>query len=136
MKESKKFGSSNTGKAISVRVLLVDDETAIQKVVAKFLSRKGFVVTLAGDGREALAAFIEETFDIVLTDFNMPVMDGLSLAARIKKRSPDTPIILMTANEREYVLKEIKGWVFYSVMFKPFTMQDLQSNIHGALACT
>ena len=121
---------------MTIRVLLVDDERAIQRLICRFLKSKGFEVTLADDGMEALVAFIEGTFDIVLTDFNMPVMDGLRLANHIKKRSPGTPIILLAGIERKYVIKEVQECPFYSVMFKPFSMQDLQINIQDALACT
>ena len=85
MKESKKFRSSITEQAISGRVLLVDDERAIQKIITRFLKLKGFDVTLVNDGMEALTAFNDLAFDIVLTDFNMPFMDGLNLANHIKK---------------------------------------------------
>jgi len=102
-KETKKSVSACVGKAISKRILVADDNKAIRNVVSKFLEFMGFEVALAGNGIEALAVFLESSFDLVLTDFQMPAMDGLSLAGHIKERSPSTPVILITGSDRETV---------------------------------
>jgi len=79
-KETKKSVSSNAGKAISRRILVAEDNKAIRDVVTWFLEFLGFEVALAGNGIEALAVFLESTFDLVLTDLEMPIMDGWNLA--------------------------------------------------------
>jgi CheY-like chemotaxis protein len=63
----------------------------------------------------------------------MPVMDGLRLATHIKKRSPSTPVILLTGSDREVVLKKVERGPVDSVIFKPFGMEDLQKTVQGAL---
>ena len=70
---------------------------------------------------------------MVLTDFNMPFMDGFSLAGHIKERSPFTPVIMLTGFDREVIGEKMeKGSVDY-VIFKPFKLKDLQIIIDAAL---
>ena len=134
IKESKNFVFTKAGQTISRRILLAEDDKPVQNIIYRFLEFMGFEVSLADNGIEALAVFIEGSFEIVLTDFNMPVMNGLSLAIQIKKRSPSTPIILLTGSERGGIFKILKGGPFYSVIFKPFKMTDLQRTVQGALS--
>lgn len=133
-KEAKKSVSSNTEQAIPKRILLADDNKAVQGLVSEFLEFLGYEVALAINGIEALAVFLASTFDLVLTDLEMPVMDGLSLAGHIKARSPRTPVILLTGADRETVRKKVEKGPVDSVIFKPFMLEDLQSTVQGALA--
>jgi CheY-like chemotaxis protein len=132
-KEAKKSVSANTGQVIPKRILLADDNKAIRDAVSELLEFIGFEVALAINGIEALAVFLKSTFDLVLTDFEMPAMDGLSLARHIKERSPITPVILLTGSDRETVLKKVERGPVDSVIFKPFTLEDLQRTVQGAL---
>jgi CheY-like chemotaxis protein len=89
-KETKKSVSSNAGQAISRRILVAEDNKTIQDVVSRILDFMGFEVALARNGVEALSLFLENSFDLVLTDLEMPIMDGWSLTHCIKERSPNT----------------------------------------------
>ena len=133
-KETKKSVFSSTAQAISRRILVADDDKSIQDVVSELLEFMGFEVALAGNGIEAMAVFLDSSFDLVLTDLQMPVMDGLSLARHVKERSPNTPILLMTGSDGGTVQKKMERGPFDSVMFKPFRLVDLQRTIQGALA--
>jgi CheY-like chemotaxis protein len=133
-KETKKSVSSNTAQAIPKRILVADDDKVIRDAVTWFLEFMGFEVALAGNGIEALAVFLESSFDLVLTDLQMPAMDGLSLASHIKERSPSTPVILLTGCDRETVWKKVERAPVDSVIFKPFRLKDLQRTVQGALA--
>ena len=132
-KETKKFVAACVGKAISKRILLADDNKAIRNAVSTFLGFMGFEVALAGNGIEALAAFLESSFDLVLTDLQMPVMDGLRLASRIKARSPNTPVILLTGVDRETVGGKMVRAFVDSVIFKPFRLEELEETVQLAL---
>jgi CheY-like chemotaxis protein len=133
-KETKKAVSVCLGKAISKRILVADDNKVIRNAVAWFLEFMGFEVALPANGIEALAVFLESTFDLVITDLQMPAMDGLSLASHIKERSPSTPVILLTGCDRETVWKKVESAPVASVIFKPFRLKDLQRTVQGALA--
>jgi CheY-like chemotaxis protein len=133
-KEVKNPVSLNAGQTISERILVADDNKAIRDAVSGFLEFIGYEVALAGDGIEALTIFLLNSFDLVLTDLEMPEMDGLSLAGNIKKRSPSTPVILLTGSDRETVRKKVERGPFDSVLFKPFRLEDLQRKVQGALA--
>ena len=133
-KETKKSVFSSTAQAISRRILVADDDKSIQDVVSELLEFMGFEVALAGNGIEAMAVFLDSSFDLVLTDLQMPVMDGLSLASHIKERSPSTPVILLTGSDGETVRKKMERAPVDSVIFKPFRLEDLQRTVQGALA--
>jgi CheY-like chemotaxis protein len=133
-KEIKRTGTSNAGQAIAGRILVAEDNKSIQEIVSRLLKFMGFEVALAGNGFEALLLFIGNSFDLVLTDLEMPIMDGLSLAGHIRERSPSTPIILLTGSDRETVRKKVETGPFDSVIFKPFRLEDLTSTVRGALA--
>jgi CheY-like chemotaxis protein len=83
-KETKKSVSSNTVQAISKRIMLADDDRAIRDAVTWFLEFMGFEVSLAGNGIEALAVFLESSFDLVLTDLQMEEMNKGMLQGKLK----------------------------------------------------
>ena len=115
------------------RVLVVDDEKNVQDVLSELLYCMGFEVALAGNGDEALAIFLENSFDLVLTDLEMPIMDGWNLAHLIKKRSPNTPVVLLTGADRETVCKKVKSAPIDSVIFKPFLLNDFQRTVQRVM---
>ena len=84
------------------RVLLAEDDSVNQKLAQRLLEKRGFEVTIAGDGRAALRAFEKETFDIVLMDVQMPDLDGIAATVAIREREKlsggHVPIIAMTAH--------------------------------------
>src|SRR6476646_5966345 len=79
------------------RILVVDDEPGIRQAIEMLLSFDGHKIVTAGSGEEALQKFKPELFDVVFTDFSMAGMKGDELALAIKKVSPSTPILLLTA---------------------------------------
>jgi len=83
---------------MTAKVLLVDDEKGIQKVLKIFLQDAGYSVSTADDGKKAALKLDREVFDIVLTDIRMPGMDGISLLKHIKKNTPDTEVIMITGH--------------------------------------
>ncbi|MCF8039979.1 MAG: response regulator [Desulfohalobiaceae bacterium] len=80
------------------KILLVEDEESIVRVLARTLKYDGYDVVTAGDGQEGLEVFEREQPDIVLTDIKMPVMDGLELLKKIKERNPETEVIIITGH--------------------------------------
>jgi YesN/AraC family two-component response regulator len=80
------------------KILLVDDEEGIRKVLAISLSDKGYQVFTAKSGEEALHIFKEQDPPIVLTDIKMPGMDGIELLQKMKQENPDTEVIMITGH--------------------------------------
>ncbi|MBP1686870.1 MAG: atoC [Deltaproteobacteria bacterium] len=81
-----------------VRLLLVEDEVNMVRTLAKILERKGYEVDAAGTGQEALERLSATTYDLVITDLNMPVMDGMALLREIRQRQLNPAIIVLTGH--------------------------------------
>ncbi|HTE32681.1 MAG TPA: response regulator [Chryseolinea sp.] len=118
----------NEGK----RVLLVDDNTTNRIILKNSLMLWKLSPTLATSGREALEILAQpEKFDLVITDMQMPDMDGLGLARAIKTSYPSLPIILLSSVGDES--KNKYPGLFSSILSKPVRQQQLNLNIHQAL---
>ncbi|MEE4609419.1 MAG: response regulator [Desulfobacteraceae bacterium] len=124
---------AKAGKEISKRILMVDDNKIIRDTVADFLVSLGYEVAVAVNGIEALDVFLDKSFDLVLTDLEMPAMDGFILAGHIKENSPGTPVIMLTGADRGTVLKMVEPGPVDSIIFKPFMLDDLQASVQRAL---
>ena len=123
--------ASRDGSFADGDILIVDDYENVREVVSRMLAESGFQVQTACSGAEALNLLAESPFGLVLTDFNMPEMDGLTLAAKIKTLSPATPVILMTGADIRTGDEE-KGCVI-TVLHKPFRWQDLEEAVLTAM---
>src|SRR4051812_35668038 len=84
----------------AARILLVDDEAAVQKLLTYPLRKEGYEVVGAVDGREALDAFAAQRFDLVILDIMLPRLDGIEVCRRLRSRSR-VPIIMLTAKDDE-----------------------------------
>jgi CheY-like chemotaxis protein len=121
------------GQRTKTRVLVVDDNGNIQDILSMILSSMGFEVALAKNGLQAFALFLRDSFDVILTDLEMPVMDGAMLARLIKERSPGTPIILLTGTDMETVKEKVERGTVNSVISKPFNLDHFQRTVQDAL---
>jgi len=111
----------NAGK----RILIVDDDKAVRDVLSDIFTYWGYQVAVAGSGIEALPLFLRTSFDLVLTDLNMPGIDGWSVAVHVKDKSPDTLVGLMTGQGQKDIVEKLEGSCVDFVLFKPFTLEDL-----------
>jgi len=110
---------------MALRVLLVDDETAILNSLQILLKGEGFKVAVAQSGREAVERFAEFEPDVVLTDIRMPGMDGLELLAALRQQDPEVPVILMTAQASlQSAVQAVNQGAFYYLQ-KPFSNAEL-----------
>src|SRR5262249_53749488 len=80
----------------SLRILVIDDQATVRRFLEIALGRLGHRPRTAVDANEGLAAFKEERFDLVLTDFGLPGMNGKEVARVVHQMSPETPVILLT----------------------------------------
>jgi DNA-binding response OmpR family regulator len=116
-------------------ILVVDDEAKIARLVRDYLEQAGYPVTLAFDGREALAAFRHEKPRLVILDLMLPEVDGLDVARIIRKES-DTPIIMLTARveEADKLIGLELGADDY--VTKPFSPRELVARVRAVLRRT
>src|SRR5918998_5154464 len=114
------------------RILLVDDEHAIQTLLSYPLRKDGYEVVQATDGRAALDRFAEGTYDLVVLDLMLPKLDGLEVCRRIRARST-VPIIMLTARAEE--IDKVVGLEIGAddYITKPFSMREFRSRVKAAL---
>lgn len=115
------------------RILVVDDEPFVCDAVKMMLAFDGHDVVTANSGKEALAVFEKGGFDLVITDFAMPGMKGDELAAAIKARSPNQPVVMITAYAEmlQSSGKNLPGVDF--LISKPFLLEHLREAISTVL---
>ncbi|WP_417464295.1 response regulator [Kordiimonas sp.] len=116
------------------RVLVVEDEEAVRDYVSRVLTMHGHTVLVANDGAQAVELMNDHHFDLLLSDIAMPMMDGISLALKVRATRPHVPIILMTgfANERQRAHN--LSLLIEGLLSKPFTMDQLLGAVNKALA--
>jgi CheY-like chemotaxis protein len=116
-----------TQSASPKRILVVDDGPEVAKAIRMALAvGAGYEVEIAENGEAALGRFKTSKFDLVITDLKMPNIDGLELAAAIKKLSPSQPIILITAYAESLKDDRERLANVDFVLEKPFSLQQLQ----------
>jgi len=114
------------GKVLRKRILLAEDQQAVREITKLLLGLDEHIVTEAGNGREALDLFTPDRFDLVITDYAMPLMKGDELARNIKRLAPSEPILMITGSGGE--LGVIRASVD-AVLNKPFAFEDLRQAI-------
>jgi CheY-like chemotaxis protein len=113
-----------------MRILVVDDGPELPKAIRLMLTVSGgYKIDIAAEGESALTQFDAGQYDVVITDYKMPWMDGLQLAAAIKERSPRQPVILITAYTESLAEQDWQSRVDF-LLQKPFSLEEL----HRALA--
>ena len=114
------------------RILLVDDEQAVQTLLTYPLRKEGYEVVTAIDGQEALDRFAERRFDLVVLDIMLPKLDGIEVCRRLRTRS-QVPIIMLTAkgDEIDKVVGLEMGADDY--ITKPFSVREFRSRVKAAL---
>ncbi|MEM6382731.1 MAG: response regulator [Pseudomonadota bacterium] len=117
------------------RLLVTEDDSAVRAFLEKAFELDGHDVHVACDGAEALDILADEqgAFDLLLTDIQMPVMDGIALALSAVRDYPNLPVVLMTgyANQREraHGLDELVE----DVIMKPFSLADIRATVDDVL---
>ncbi len=120
---------------MSVKAILVaDDEKHLRGALFTALTRQGHAVELAENGQEALRKFQTQRFDLVISDLRMPQMDGMGLLKSVKKISPDTPVIMITAYGSVESAVEAMREGAHDFILKPFPSGVIEEAVSRALA--
>ena len=112
-------------------ILIVDDSNSIRQSVGFILEQAGYLVTQAADGSDAVALLEGKTFDLVISDVNMPNMDGIALTKHIRQSTGHkfTPVLMLTTESQAGMMQEGKaagatGWIV-----KPFDPEKLLATV-------
>src|SRR2546430_16924644 len=113
-------------------VMVVDDDQTMTSTLAKILGVAGYSVITAESGDAALAIMRQECPDLVIADLKMNGMSGHELQSEIARRSPDVPVVIITAfGSMEGAVESMRGWPFHLIT-KSFTQCQLKSGIETA----
>jgi DNA-binding NtrC family response regulator len=116
----------------SERILIVDDEDGMRRLLSRVLTREGYETSAVGSGAEALRLVASERFDLVVTDIKMPEMDGLQLLAELKEYEPSLPIIVITAyGTIENAVQALRSGA-YDYIAKPFENDEIKLTVAKA----
>ena len=114
-------------------IMVVDDEVGIRKLLFEVLSDKGFNVTLAKDGYDSLRQMKNRCFDLVITDINMPRLNGIELLRRMKKEGRKESVIIMTGTpfDQKRLSREMPP--VSTRLNKPFQLKNILDAVALAL---
>jgi DNA-binding NtrC family response regulator len=115
-------------------LLVVDDEPQMLIAINETLRRKGYCITTAGSGMEALCRLKEKYYGLVITDMRMPEVSGLDLLRKVKTLAPQTPVILLTAYGTIQNAVDAMRYGAYDYLLKPFSSESLEQAVRRALS--
>ncbi|MDD4928643.1 MAG: diguanylate cyclase [Gallionella sp.] len=118
---------------MKAKILVVDDDPNLRKTLSDILKIKGYEITAAQNGSEAVAAAEQKVFSLALIDLMLPDMPGLDVMARIKATSPLTEAIILTGHASLDTAIDATGQGAFSYLLKPYQMDDLLQKIRYAV---
>ncbi len=114
-------------------ILIAEDELAVRMFVSRALEHRGHSTVGVEDGGAAVDAMSSESFDLLLTDIVMPVMDGIALALKVSSDHPDMPILMMTGYAHERQRAHNLESLIHDVISKPFSLDELCATVEEIL---
>ncbi|NVN89455.1 MAG: sigma-54-dependent Fis family transcriptional regulator [Desulfuromonadales bacterium] len=118
---------------MKARILIVDDELSMREFLAILVEREGYEAVVAAHAEEALGQLDSSVFDLVISDVQMPGLNGIELLARIKAMAPDTAVLMMTAFSAAEQAVEAMKLGAYDYISKPFKVEEIKVLIRNAL---
>ncbi len=121
---------------MKTRILIVDDELSMREFLSILVENEGYEAVVAAHADEALALLESSFFDLVISDVQMPGLNGIELLARIKAMSPDTAVLMMTAFSAAEQAVDAMKLGAYDYISKPFKVEEIKVLIRNALEKT
>ncbi len=115
------------------RILVVDDEESIREFLEIMLKKEGYEITLAEDGQKAKDLLSKKTFDMIISDLQMPHVTGIELLRHVKETSPEIVFMMITAFGTTETAVEAMKMGAYDYITKPFKIDEVRLNIQNAL---
>ena len=114
--------------------MVVDDEAGIRSLLCDVLTKEGYKVTLAKDGQDSLKQMRNRRYDLLITDMNMPRLDGIGLLKKMRKADRKEKIIIMSGEILDYPNLKKEFPKYFAMLKKPFHVKHLLETISLALA--
>lgn len=118
------------------RIIVAEDQPDIRDIVERALSSAGHNVTTVADGAVALEVMAGESFDLLLTDIVMPIMDGVALALNVSSAYPKTKILMMTGYADQRDRAHNLDVLIHDIVLKPFTIEEIILKVEEALSAS
>ena len=116
-----------------IKILIVDDDPVVLEVMKSIIASYGFAFATANDGQQAVARLGTDKFSIVITDINMPVMDGMELLRHVKAHYPKIGVIVVTGLSEEYSYIDVINAGAIDYMTKPFDSSELLARLRRVI---
>ena len=110
---------------MDIKILVAEDSSVVHNLIKKIFQQLNYTITSAKDGQEALDYLSKDSYDIVLMDINMPIMDGMTATKKIREGGDDIPIIAISGNSKNYSLEDFKNIGINEYLQKPFDYDQL-----------
>jgi len=108
-----------------LKILYVDDDPNMQKLIELFMRKSKYQLDSAKNGRTALKLLASNTYDLIITDIQMPELDGLSLIDEIKKKKIEAPVVIVSAFGQENISQKALKKGAVKILHKPFESKQL-----------
>ncbi len=123
-------------KPRSPRILIADDEYTIRMLMTTLLARSGYQVESAVDGAEAWTALQAKSYDLLITDHNMPKISGIELVKNMRSAQMDVPVVMVAGVVPTDELAQDPSLQFAATLAKPFELADLLETVNQVLHVT
>lgn len=115
------------------QILVADDNQAVREILSRTLAFWGCAVTLASNGLEAGTAFLTGSYDLVITDLQMPLMNGWELSRLVKEHSPNTPVMVISGACDEGHWEKTNMRCVDALILKPFKLKEIAGTVQRLL---
>lgn len=115
------------------RILIVDDEAGIRDLLQEILSIEGYETVARNSGRDGIAAYREQHFDLVLVDLLMPGMHGSEVARILTNETPGLPVVLITGSDSDTVESQTVNIPIAAIITKPFVLDEVIDTVRALI---